>query len=71
MNELEELIYAITPVETPFVKMVRYNRRRLGRPRSGMRAIKRRIAKAPFKPAHQRQQFKIYEWVSDRRLMLG
>lgn len=63
-ESLADVIYRIEPKESPFFNIQRQNKRRLGRARQGMRAMRRRVAKAPFRPA-DKFRIKFHEWTND------
>lgn len=62
-DDLAEVIYNVSPPESPFFSftIIRHNRRRLGPAHGGMRARRRRVARAQFKPASKRARR--FEWV--------
>lgn len=60
MEDLADLIFRIAPAQSPFVSLMQHNRRKLGRMKTGLRGIKRRLAKPSaffaaqdYKPEHE------------------
>lgn len=64
-NDLSDLIYKITPSESPLSKLVtKHNKRMLGRFGKSIRSIKRRIAR-PTKFSTSYKNSKYYGWGDD------
>lgn len=62
---MNNLIYRIEPVQTPWLKVIRHNRRKLGRFGKSARSIKRRMGKPlKFSPCFKNATF--HEWRRDK-----